>query len=197
MSDELAIKGRCLCGAVEVSAYPVRQAIAVCHCRMCRRWAGGPFMAVECHDGIELHGERYVTRFASSAWAHRAFCNQCGSNLYFRMNDHSFVALASGLFELGPEWPITDEVFTEEKPGHYASPEASGAGSVMGSSARTPDHPDNADGGRIIEPREVSVSSWAREWRAVFARPAQGPAASLPSAVGRPISAVRVLRGVP
>jgi hypothetical protein len=120
MAEELTINGRCLCGAVEVTAQPIQQAIGACHCRMCRRWASGPYMGIECHDSLSLRGEAAVTTFQSSEWAYRAFCNQCGSHLFFRMNDGSLVVASSGLFDLDEAWQLTDEVFMEDKPGQYA-----------------------------------------------------------------------------
>lgn len=35
------MKGTCLCGAVSIIA-PEQTRASVCHCSMCRRWAGGP-----------------------------------------------------------------------------------------------------------------------------------------------------------
>ena len=38
--------GQCLCGAVTFTAEGVESHVHVCHCSMCRRWNGGPGMAV-------------------------------------------------------------------------------------------------------------------------------------------------------
>lgn len=119
MTEEVVIRGRCVCGTVTIEAQALGREIGVCHCALCRQWAGGPFMAIECHELVDLRGTSAVTTFPSSEWAHRAFCNQCGSSLYFRMNDGSFLAVAAGLFDLGHDWQLTDELFMENKPCYY------------------------------------------------------------------------------
>jgi len=120
MTENGSLTGHCLCGDLMVRAYPMRQVIGVCHCRMCRKWCGGPYMGIECHDAVEVMGRSSVATFASSEWAYRAFCSQCGSHLFFRMNDGSMTVVAAGLFDLDETWQLTDEVFMEDKPPHYA-----------------------------------------------------------------------------
>ena len=41
-------RGTCLCGAVTVSVSQPAASVGACHCRMCRKWGGGPLLAVEC-----------------------------------------------------------------------------------------------------------------------------------------------------
>ncbi len=120
MNEGLAVNGSCLCGAVTLTAYPVRRAITLCHCGMCRQWTGGPYMGIECHEPLALSDDAPVTRFPSSPWACRGFCNQCGSHLFFRTNNGHVLVVAAGLFQLDDGWQITDELFMETKPKYYA-----------------------------------------------------------------------------
>ena len=40
-----ALTGGCQCGAVRYALYAEPQRAGVCHCRMCQKAVGGPFMA--------------------------------------------------------------------------------------------------------------------------------------------------------
>ena len=48
MSDVTEGKGSCLCGAVRFTAKNMSKEVGACHCSMCRKWGGGPFMEVDC-----------------------------------------------------------------------------------------------------------------------------------------------------
>src|SRR5262245_51229198 len=76
--------GKCLCGAVTFTAQDVEPEAHVCHCSMCRHWAGGPTFSVAC-SSVEFRGLENVRRFRSSEWAERGFCERCGSNLFYRL----------------------------------------------------------------------------------------------------------------
>jgi len=39
-------KGSCLCGAIRITAKNINNNVGACHCGMCRKWGGGPLMAV-------------------------------------------------------------------------------------------------------------------------------------------------------
>ena len=56
-------KGRCLCSAVKFSAKNISNNVGACHCGMCRRWGGGPLMAVSCGTEVTFEGEELVVDF--------------------------------------------------------------------------------------------------------------------------------------
>ena len=63
------VQGQCLCGKVTVSVPKQVHDVSVCHCGMCRKWNGAPFMSVDCGSDVTLSGEEYITRYHSSEWA--------------------------------------------------------------------------------------------------------------------------------
>ena len=79
MSDNTERRGSCLCGQTQIVAKPTSHSVGACHCQMCRKWGGGPFMTVDCGVDVSFHGEDNVSVFDSSEWAERGFCNKCGS----------------------------------------------------------------------------------------------------------------------
>ncbi|MEM9056127.1 MAG: GFA family protein [Pseudomonadota bacterium] len=115
----MPVSGKCLCGSVEVQTELPGNGVGACHCGTCRTWGGGPYMSLEGTTAVTLSGEEHVRRFASSAWAERAFCSACGTHLFYRLNANGQYFLPAGLFELGDDADFDHQVFIEEKPPFY------------------------------------------------------------------------------
>ncbi|QNP60419.1 hypothetical protein H9L24_06065 [Paenacidovorax monticola] len=49
------MKGHCLCGAVGFARADAKE-IGACHCGYCRRWGGGPLLAVHCGTQVAFTG---------------------------------------------------------------------------------------------------------------------------------------------
>ena len=112
--------GRCLCGAVRFTAHEPQAHVGACHCDMCRRWTGGPLMAVECGSRLTVdEGEDCVKAYRSSDWAERAFCAQCGSGLWYKFLPQDAFIVSAGLFDDQSDFRFTEQVFVEEKPDWY------------------------------------------------------------------------------
>jgi hypothetical protein len=85
MSTEFPFWGGCLCGAIlyRVKAQPIR--VVHCHCSLCRRSSGAPFLT-----WVAFPAEAFAfTRGAPAVHkatpkAERAFCAACGTHLTFR-----------------------------------------------------------------------------------------------------------------
>ncbi|MBE1282015.1 MAG: GFA family protein [Rhodobacteraceae bacterium] len=116
------LRGQCMCGAVTVTATPVRPAIAACHCEMCQRWGSGPFLSFEAAPGYAALGP--VKTYQSSSWAERAFCGECGSSLWYRMTQpgphQGQTQMAAGLFENAGDNGLSLEIYIDRKPDGYA-----------------------------------------------------------------------------
>lgn len=113
------MKGVCLCKSVSIEASGVEE-FEACHCGMCRKWGGGPFLSVHCSGEVSISGEESVQRFASSEWGERAFCSNCGTHLFYRLKatDEHFVPL--GLFESSEGFTFTQQIFIDKKPDYYS-----------------------------------------------------------------------------
>ena len=112
-------QGRCLCGAVEVTARQPANKVGACHCRMCRRWGGGPFIEIDCGTDIEFAGEDNIAVFDSSDWAERGFCRTCGTHLFYRLKDSGQHMVPVGLFEDDDGLVFETQVFIDERPAYY------------------------------------------------------------------------------
>lgn len=112
--------GTCLCGAVRVKAKAKSMNIGACHCSMCRKWGGGPLLAVECEREVDFEGAEQISTFNSSEWAERGFCQKCGTHLFYRLKEEGHYAIPAGLFDNGDEWKLAEQIFTDQKPSFYS-----------------------------------------------------------------------------
>ena len=112
-------EGRCLCGAVKVSVDSAHKSVGACHCGMCRRWSGGPLMAIDCGTDITIQGEESIAVFDSSPWADRGFCSKCGTNLFYRIKASQQYIMLAGLFDDANDFTFDVQVFVDAKPAFY------------------------------------------------------------------------------
>ena len=119
MSDGTERQGVCLCGAIQITAKDTEKSVGACHCKMCRRWGGGPFMEIDCGTEVSINGEENVSVFDSSAWAERGFCSKCGTHLFYRLKESGQHMIPVGLFEDDEDLVFDHQVFIDEKPPFY------------------------------------------------------------------------------
>ena len=113
-------KGSCLCGAVRITVNAGKTDLGVCHCPKCRKWAGGPFMEVECGSDVRIEGSENISLFKSSKWAVRAFCKVCGTHLYMKTVNSEEYGIPPGLFEDDEGIHFNRQVFIDKKPAYYS-----------------------------------------------------------------------------
>lgn len=116
------LKGQCMCGAVTVRATPSRSALGACHCDMCRRWTSSAYISFPVESSYAALGP--VKTYTSSDWAERAFCETCGSALWYRITApgkmHGQTQMAAGLFENAGGNALKLELYIGKKPEGYA-----------------------------------------------------------------------------
>ena len=120
MPDTMEARGACICGATKITARTVARNVGACHCSMCRKWAGGPFMAVDCGTDVTFDGEKNISVFDSSDWAERGFCGKCGSHLFYRLKQTRQYYMPVGLFDDDSDFIFDHQVFIDEKPEYYS-----------------------------------------------------------------------------
>jgi hypothetical protein len=77
--------GGCQCGAVRYRLDAEPAGSNICHCRMCQKASGCPFMAfagVRLSEFVVTSGA--IATFSSSDIAERGFCAQCGTPLTYQ-----------------------------------------------------------------------------------------------------------------
>ena len=120
MNENITYKGSCLCESVTVETEKLDSGVGVCHCSMCRKWGGGPYLATDCGDAVRFSGEQHIGRYNSSEWAERGFCKQCGTHLFYRLKGNNQHIMPIGLFSDVDEAVAMDhQIFIDEKPHYY------------------------------------------------------------------------------
>lgn len=119
MNPACHVTGRCLCGTVRYSARLKNREVAACHCSMCRRWTGGPLLALEAQDDVTFENAAQIGSYRASQWGERGFCRNCGTALFWRMQDGAHVALPVGTLDDDSQLRFTSEIFIDEKPAYY------------------------------------------------------------------------------
>ena len=119
MSEKQIANGQCLCGDVKVRAQAASNKVHACHCETCRRWTGGPLLAIDCETQVEFEGQSNISSYDSSQWAQRGFCKNCGTHLYYRLKQSGQYMMPVGLFDDLKNIEFDGQVFVDEKPHYY------------------------------------------------------------------------------
>ncbi|HGN0867073.1 TPA: GFA family protein [Providencia alcalifaciens] len=112
-------KGQCLCGSVKLTINQPIDTVHVCHCGMCLKWNGGPGMTIGYEGESEIEGSELITCFASSEWAERAFCKQCGTHLFYHLHSPSTYYLSAPLFDESKNAKMGTQIYIDCKPNYY------------------------------------------------------------------------------
>lgn len=119
MSDKIEGNGKCLCGAVQFTAKETSVHAGACHCDSCKTWGGGPLIAVSCGANVSFEGDDSISVYDSSPWAERAFCNKCGSHLFYRVKGNQEHIIPAGLFSNQEAFDFTHQIFIDKKAAYY------------------------------------------------------------------------------
>ncbi|MCA4814448.1 MAG: GFA family protein [Alishewanella agri] len=114
------MKSKCLCGAVELEVELSNTEVAACHCSMCRKWSGGPMLAIDSGELKSISNESLVTRYQSSEWAERGFCSKCGTHLFYFLKPANHYHFPIGLLDDGSDYKLSHQIFIDEKPQYYS-----------------------------------------------------------------------------
>jgi hypothetical protein len=124
MSEQGNTTGGCQCGAVRFELAQAPAEYGACHCSICRKVGGGVALSAMVHPGgATWTSSASLKTFASSEWAERGFCGECGSSLFWRLSApgpmQGLMYLSVGALDDMGDMPMTSEVFIDHKPDSY------------------------------------------------------------------------------
>jgi hypothetical protein len=94
---QVRLTGGCQCGAVRYRLTAKPTGSNICHCSMCQKASGGPFMAFASVGLGDLTWTRGAPKvFASSTVAERGFCAECGTPLTYRIIERDRISVTIG-----------------------------------------------------------------------------------------------------
>ncbi|WP_282145492.1 GFA family protein [Alteromonas stellipolaris] len=119
----LSAQGSCLCGAINVVAENINPKFTVCHCESCRQWGGSALFALQCGTQVKFEDTtsagNNVSIHQSSEWASRGFCGNCGSHLFYRLNETGEYNIPVGIFQALDGLEMDMQYFSDQRPHYY------------------------------------------------------------------------------
>jgi hypothetical protein len=112
------LKGSCLCGACSFETTAKPQGPSMCHCAQCRAQSGGIWSSAYV-PRAELHISGPVKWFASSEAAHRGFCPECGSFLFWEAHVEDTTSFSLGSITGPTGLRLEKHIFTASKGDYY------------------------------------------------------------------------------
>ena len=112
--------GGCLCKAVRYEvAGPLRDVVE-CHCAMCRRTHGhiAAYTAAP-KAALRLIETRGLKWYASSSFARRGFCAECGASVFWERPAGELVSIAAGTLDAPTGLRTTLQIFVEDAGDYY------------------------------------------------------------------------------
>lgn len=111
--------GQCLCGKVTYTA-KIGTHFSICYCKMCQRWSAGVFMGVPTEEFTVTSGHASLKVVPTSDWADRAFCNQCGSNIYYHARDFGAPSVTLGSLDDTEGLTPRMQYYIDKKPAGFS-----------------------------------------------------------------------------
>lgn len=113
-------KGSCLCGEVKFETDTEPHAVCLCHCRMCARHTGAPFvmLAVYPAASVRISGETYGYR--SSEHVDRRGCAKCGAPVFIFSDsdpEEVHIEIYVGAMDEPKTFHPEYEIFDQHRPG--------------------------------------------------------------------------------
>lgn len=111
----MAIKGSCLCQAVQYEVDELASPIGFCHCLTCQKAhaaTAAPTARVHRNSFRWLSGSEAVSGFESSPGKVRRFCRQCGSHIVAEREGQDELVLRVATLDADPHAPPVVHIWT-------------------------------------------------------------------------------------
>ena len=110
------LTGGCFCGIVRYTVTGAPFNATNCHCSLCRKTTGAPFVSWFSVRPDEFHLDRgQMARIRSSARGERSFCVRCGTQLTFRFPDLDEIDVTIGSLDEPELVPPVDNTRTSSR----------------------------------------------------------------------------------
>jgi hypothetical protein len=115
--------GSCLCGSVTYELRGSLRPIVACHCVQCRKTSGHYVAATQAEaNAMSIKGNS-LKWFRSSEGAERAFCSNCGSNLFWRRHGSPHISIFAGTIDGATELKMESQLYAETAGDYYDLPD--------------------------------------------------------------------------
>jgi hypothetical protein len=113
--------GGCHCGAVKYRTSGPLRDIVICHCGECQRLDGsaGWHSRVKNQD-LDIIEDRGLAWYQITDRARRGFCRECGSPLFWQIDDQAATSLVSGSLDDASDLEPIGHIFVRDKAPYFA-----------------------------------------------------------------------------
>ena len=121
-SENRNFTGSCLCGAVHYEVNGKLREVVNCHCSLCRKHHGhfGAYTAAEKHDVKIFNNKKQLKWYRSPGkLAQRGFCKNCGSSLFWDLDNSEELSITAGSLEQPTGLQTTTEIYVRNKADYY------------------------------------------------------------------------------
>ncbi|MGB1257520.1 MAG: GFA family protein [Thiolinea sp.] len=115
--------GSCMCGQVHYEVRGELRPVCACHCTLCRKSSGHYVAATSApNENLTVHGDS-LRWYKSSDYAERAFCGNCGGNLFYRPFGKGSTSIFAGTLDGDTGLKIESQLYPEDKGDYYELPD--------------------------------------------------------------------------
>ena len=112
-----------MCGAVRFEVRGPLRDVLLCHCSVCRRWAGHAWAASAAlrEDLVfsEDRGLRWIDSPDSEYDARRGFCRECGSSLFYQVPGRDRISISAGALDPPTGIAMAANVYVDSAGDYY------------------------------------------------------------------------------
>lgn len=117
------LSGTCLCGAVAFHIDGPMRDVIDCHCISCRKTTGHYLAATQAWwEDVTLEKQETLTWYQSGPESRRAFCNTCGSTLFFEFEGSGKVSISAGVLDGETGLGTAFGIYADSKGDYYDLP---------------------------------------------------------------------------
>lgn len=120
-----AIEGSCACGRIKYTGSQIPGYMSNCHCRMCQKISGAPYLTWAAVDTASLKWDQKPEIWKASRIADRGYCPTCGSSLtmQYHLQPASMSIAAGTIDKTTAPIPLPGEhIFVSEKSPWFTIP---------------------------------------------------------------------------
>ena len=108
-------EGRCMCGAVRFRTNGEPLNVRVCHCRNCQMALSSPFFARALFEQQAVAVDGPTAVHLSSPALERVFCKQCGTRLFARRTNGTYIGVSVAAMNDRNAFVPTEHIWVSEK----------------------------------------------------------------------------------
>jgi hypothetical protein len=114
------VTGGCLCGAVRFEVEGPLRGVVLCHCTMCLKTHGhiAAYSAAP-KKALRLTQSRGLKWYASSDFARRGFCGECGGSIFWERHGAETVSIAAGMLDAPTGLAILRQLHPQSASDYY------------------------------------------------------------------------------